>query len=288
VSSGGCSSAWAAPDAALRRFVERALARSLDTLRVRPYAYGTSQPLLELDATLQRGERVMLLLKDHSRPHEAKPEFVWSPTREGDVYRRILAPAGIGARLYAAEGTRLLIEKVAAVELWQLDHDAWRRVAAWLREAHVAMAQAVSDPCLLRLDAAYYAAWAERAALPARLAAAYATATDRLLGLPSTVIHNEFYPANVLVAERVVPVDWELAAVGPAVVDLAALVTGWDDEHAQAIATAYGDVDPRDVAAGRLHLAVRWLGWARGWEPPREHARDWLAEAYAAVAGLER
>jgi Phosphotransferase enzyme family len=255
---------------------------------VRSYGYGTSQPLLELDARLDGGERIPLLLKDHSRPHATKPGFVWSPTREGDVYRRILAPAAIGARLYAAEGARLLIEKVAAAELWQLDFGAWLRVAAWLRGAHAAMAPAASDPCLLRLDAAYYAAWAERAALPAQLAAAHATATDRLLGLPSTVIHNELYPANVLVGERVVPVDWELAAAGPAVVDLAALVTGWDEGHVQALATAYGGVEQRDVAAARLHLAVRWLGWARGWTPPREHARDWLAEAYAAAGELER
>jgi hypothetical protein len=278
---------WAAADPALRGFVERAFMRPLDTLRVRPYAYGTSQPLLELDAAFSGGERVELLLKDHSRPHEAKPGFVWSPTREGEVYRRILAPAGIGPRLYASEGPRLLIEKVGGVELWQLEHDAWLRVAAWLRAAHAAMAPAASEAALLSLDPSYYVAWTERAALPARLARAYAAAMNRLLRLPRMVIHNELYPPNVLVGERIVPVDWELAAAGPAVLDLAALVTGWDDERAQAIVTAYGPVEPSDLAAARLQLAVRWLGWARGWAPPREHARDWLAEAVAAADRLE-
>ena len=88
-------------------------------------------------------------------------------------------------------------------------------------------------------------------------------------------------------AERIVPVDWELAAAGPAVVDLAALTTGWSGDEAEAIVAAYGEVEHADLMAARLHLAVRWLGWSPGWTPPAEHRRDWLAEAEAAARELD-
>ena len=31
------------------------------------------------------------------------------------------------------------------------------------------------------------------------------------------------------------------------------------------------------VSMCQLHFALQWLGWARNWTPPAEHARDWLA-----------
>jgi len=38
----------------------------------------------------------------------------------------------------------------------------------------------------------------------------------------------------------------------------------------------------------RLHLALRWLGWSRDWTPPREHARDWWAEAKGAAERITK
>ena len=142
-------------------------------------------------------------------------------------------------------------------------------------------------PHLVSFDSAYVDVWPKRARLERSLARAYRQASTRLLGLPRALIHHEFYPSNVLVArDRVVPVDWELAAAGPAVLDLGALACGWSGAAYEEILSAYGDVDPGDVAAARLHLAVRWLGWSRGWKAPLEHERDWLAEAYGAAALL--
>ena len=110
---------------------------------------------------------------------------------------------------------------------------------------------------------------------------------ERLLALPRTVIHGELYPSNVLVAgSRVCPIDWELAAAGPGLVDLAALATGWTGADQGAIIAAYGDVDANDLDSCRLHLAVRWLGWSRTWNAPKAHARDWLAEAVGAAERL--
>jgi aminoglycoside phosphotransferase (APT) family kinase protein len=131
----------------------------------------------------------------------------------------------------------------------------------------------------------------------------YDRVVERLTALPVTFVHGEFYASNVLVhglaqeeegeGLRVCPVDWEMAAVGPGLIDLAALTAGgWTADEREALALAYhAAFVPHEnwppapeaflVALDycRLHLAVQWLGWSPGWSPPPEHAQDWLDEA---------
>jgi thiamine kinase-like enzyme len=138
------------------------------------------------------------------------------------------------------------------------------------------------------------------------LAKRYDRVVERLLTLPVTFIHGEFYASNVLVNNtggklRVCPVDWELAGVGPGLIDLTALVSGgWSAEEKEALAKAYHaeltlrderSMDLEEVLIAldycRLHLAVQWLGWASEWSPPPEHAHDWLGEALSLAEKLE-
>jgi hypothetical protein len=167
----------------------------------------------------------------------------------------------------------------------------------------------VPDAHLLRYDVAAFRLWRERALelAPRRglgpggregitwLTDRYEPVVERLAALPPTFIHGEFYASNVLVgsvdaATRVCPIDWELAAVGPGLLDLAALSTGkWGGAERESIALAYADAlsdPPRSreefleaVDLCRLHIAVQWLGWAGDWRPPRAHRYDWLSEA---------
>jgi hypothetical protein len=121
---------------------------------------------------------------------------------------------------------------------------------------------------------------------------------ERLLDLPVTLIHGEFYASNVLVQQtpmalRVCPVDWEMAAVAPGLMDLAALTAGqWAGTERTALALAYHDALAREGLPSppiadfltaldfcRLHVAVQWLGWSPDWLPPAEHRQDWLGEA---------
>jgi thiamine kinase-like enzyme len=106
------------------------------------------------------------------------------------------------------------------------------------------------------------------------------------------------YASNVLVdGTRVCPIDWEMAAFGPALVDVAALIAGpgWNEADAMAMLDAYCAVlgataDAEllaDLDACRAYLAIQWLGWSSAWNPPAELAHDWLSVAVAATERLE-
>jgi Phosphotransferase enzyme family len=300
----------------------------------RPYRYATSAPLEELRVLMDDGAEMELILKDLSRDRllrEArmtKPAFLHEPSRELETYRRILVPAGIGAHCFAAVAEPdpprhwLLLEKVPGVELWQVGElSVWEEVARWLGGFHGRFASRIDElrranPYLLEHSVSWYRSWCERArAALARsddprastLHAAldrYGEAIAPLAALPRTFVHGELYPSNVLVVRddrgpRVCPIDWEMAAMGPGLVDLAALVGGWAPSERGRLVAAYlsglpeGDADrpaaetlEADLARSRLHLALQWLGWSPDWWPPPEHAHDWIGEASMLVQEL--
>jgi hypothetical protein len=290
----------------------------------RPYRYATSAPLEEVRVRTDDGAETLLILKDLSRDRllpdarRSKPEFLHEPRRELETYRRVLAPAGIGPRTFAVvdDGRQwLLLQKVAGIELWQAGELwVWDRVAAWLGGLHAHFAGRIdtvreANPHLLEHSPSSYRSWCDRARsalsestdprAPSLLEAlgAYDAVVHRLDALPRTFVHGELYPSNVLVALAeepvgVYPVDWEMAAIGPGLIDVAALVGGWGAPERERLESAYlqgltdaGGSSPRidelkaGVSSCRLHLALQWLGWASGWRPPREHAHDWLGEA---------
>jgi hypothetical protein len=327
------SSTKAVPsDAALRKALEKAfaevgLAAARDVVR-RPSEYTTSFPLEELDVVLVDGNELRLVGKrlDWAALEEAgrvaKPEFLHDPLREPAVYAHLLAPRGLGPRYCGsavdveADGFWLFVERVEGRELYQLgDLEPWRAAAGWLAEMHGLFAGDLQHHAecgrLIDCDEAYYRRWlararefavtmdGERAQGVNWLAARYDAVVEILLDLPRTVLHGEFYASNVLVGAdasrpRVYPVDWEMAAAGPGLLDLAALVSGdWREEEREEIGAAYravagaGASFPEQLAAARLHLAVQWLGWAPPeWLPPAGQRHDWLTEALALAERL--
>jgi len=294
--------------------------------------YATSHLLEELHVVLDDGIELELMCKYLGRrsllppARGARPSFLEDPRREATVYRSLLAPAGLGPRWYGeaidpeAGASCMLLEKVDGSELYQVEELAtWRQVAGWLVGMHERLRSAVpsAEPelaCLVRYDAAFYRRWMQRAqaALAAEptadrqvrwLAAHYEPVVEYLVTRPATAIHGEFYASNVLVQQhgatvRVWPVDWEMAATGPALIDLAALVAGdWTPEQRREIALAYWEALPEPDRTGmdlfltdleycRLHLGVQWLGWSPGWTAPPEHASDWLRDAMDAAERL--
>jgi hypothetical protein len=329
-------------DHALRFALERALEAFFESPRpitrmIRtPSAYRSSFALENVDLEFSTGDPLRLVFKNlspgalSSAGRTAKPPFLLDPSREIQVYRTILGPYGIGApTCYGAVLDRvdhrywLFLERAPGLELYQFGEvEVWRRVARWLAATHAILVRDASELAgegsLLRYDAGYYETWARRTA------AALATRSDmdatrssrlltwtrerhprlvaRLLELPHTVIHGEFYAANILVqpdgpTASVRALDWETAAIGPALVDLAALTSGkWTEPERTAITHAYWEQATASEATAfvtwpsfeqfadwvelcRLHLAFQWLGWSESWTPPAHQVHDWMAEA---------
>ena len=331
-----------APGADLHEALEAAMAdrfgaaRRIARIARRPSAYGSSHRLEELDVDLADGTRLPLILKDLGREGQladasrVRPDFVHDPLREIEVYGAMLDAAGLGtAAFYGssvdAERGRywLFVERIVGAPLVEVgDFAVWRAAARWLARLHARTPEGCAAvrgaKHLLRYDGDYCRRWLLRALTflrdaapePARrrfewLAGRYDGVVDRLRALPASLLHGEFYAANVLVAPaaggvRVCPVDWEMAAVGPGLLDLAALTSGkWTAGERRELADAYRGACGADGASDRaalvpaaweccrLQAVVQWLGWARSWSPPRGQAHDWLGDALGLIDALE-
>jgi aminoglycoside phosphotransferase (APT) family kinase protein len=241
------------------------------------------------------------------------------------VYRHILAGAGLGTPMcYGAhidpahKRYWLLLEKVAGNPLARTgEFEIWCDAARWLADMHCRLADVATYPQLtanlLEYDEDFFNAWIDRAEHLSNLRADCATnghsdvgrltaqcrrAVRRICALPQAFIHGEFYASNVLISSRngrlrICPIDWETAAIGPGLLDLAALVAGnWTDECRTELALAYYETLNRKMRpyvnydefcqalrCCRLFMAIKWLGWSSDWQAPDEHRCDWLAEA---------
>lgn len=307
--------------------------RAILELQRCPASYRSSFALEELEVKLDDGLTLHLLFKDVSLQglSEAsklgKPTFLHDPLREIETYRRILVSHLPGAALYYgavadAELGRywLFLEKVQGVKLPDFGLDTWKRVAQWLAAMHTRfgrlpdLRELAAASHLIRYDGDLYRLWPRRAQaflrqmepiVPTqalerfdRLVGGYDQVIERLLALPVTLIHGELYGNNVLVQEtadqlRICPVDWETTALGPGLLDLAALIAGeWTEEEKRAMALAYHDSlvlnngwapDVEEFLFAldccRLHIAVQWLGWSEQWLSASYGRHQWLGEA---------
>jgi Ser/Thr protein kinase RdoA (MazF antagonist) len=308
--------------------------RRVERLERRDCEYCASFAVEELDVHLSDGTRLELIHKELGRgsmleeARAVKPDFLLDARREIEVYRVVLRSAGVDtAPFYGAierpEASRfgILLGRVAGTHLWQVgEFVAWEQAARWLARLHYGPAGRLAGGCkrLIRYDREFHRVWIERARRfvcesPLRsaadrdaiigLASGYDRVVEYLANLPRTFIHGDYHASNILCAPqdegpwRICPIDWEMAAVGPAAIDLAALTAGnWNDEDRGRMVSAYWNAMSAEVRAReslqdlntsveycRLHWAVRWLGWSPHWSPPRTQAQDWLREALLAA-----
>lgn len=323
-----------AQTADLARALATSIGEGIAILDRHHFPYRSTFPLEELMVRMGDGTERSLVFKDLSRKEptdpvwQVKAPFLHDPRREIEVYRDVLAPAGLTAPECVAVATEpdlgrywLFLEKVEGELLWQIgDLDVWRAAARWLGDMHARFADRTEGlpPRLLVHDRDYHRRWIERARRFARspeasngggrvfdrLAERCRQVVDWLIEQPTTFLHGEFYPSNVVIEStddgiRVRPVDWEMAAVGPGLLDLAALASGaWGEREREALATSYREAWPSDLRPAldtlpegldrcRLLLAVQWLGWSPDWSPPREHAHDWMATAIELAEAIE-
>jgi hypothetical protein len=293
------------------------------------YEYNSSFAIEIVDVELENGGHIPLIFKDLSPlalldgARQIRRSELYRPQREIRVYREILAAASLGTASYygsvideECERYWLLLEKVAGDELYTIGElSVWCAVARWLARAHSRFAESLQDRqsgALLQYDERFFCDSIDRAIAEVEKRAVAAedragrvrqlwttsrAAMAAVAKLPRTLIHGDFYPSNVLVSAeesdlRICAVDWELAGVGPGLLDLAALVSGkWSERQRQELARAYfdelGDSQTsirfrefnKALLNCRLLVAVGWLGWSSDWQPPEAHRHDWFADA---------
>jgi aminoglycoside phosphotransferase (APT) family kinase protein len=294
----------------LRDVVGRVFGSHLKLVDARRHPLQSSCPLTVLTLSDSGGGRQRWLLKDVAgRSPRMAPPFLYDERRELAAYRALTDSGLVLARLVGADvgpgRCRLFLELVQGTPLWQSGDPAdWCRAAEWLADLH-ALAPLGEGPPWLRYDGELYAVWMRRArtfvpgARLEDLEDVHAYAVSRLVGAPAVMVHGDYYPSNLLVrssCERAIcPLDLELAGVGAAALDLAALTAGLPAPLAAAVLESYRSRLPAGPAreeleelllCARLHLAVRWLGWMPRSSPPAHQRFDWAAEAHAAGRAL--
>lgn len=113
-----------------------------------------------------------------------------------------------------------------------------------------------ASPLLVRHDEAYFLRRAELAVLEMaafstssedrlrRVVDSYGPVVEAMVSQPVCLVHGGYWPANVILAEegasqRVCPIDWELAALGSPLYDLATLVDGFASPELDRLLGAY-------------------------------------------------
>ena len=288
--------------AGLRTTLENHFGPGITVARRESHVHASTNALEIVTCRMVDGSTVRIVCKYH--PGWTHPSFGHRGgiPHEARMYREVLqslgtsTPAFHGYHTDAEEKGWLCLEYVEVgmrLNMTPLP-GALGQVGRWLGEFHAAADKAFSRGApafLTRHDEAYYAGWAERAKLLARMAEREFDWFDRLcdgfhdfasalLNAPATCVHGEFYPHNILVAEkRICPVDWESAALAAGEVDLASLTQGWPHEQVQSCEDAYQQARwprgappgfERRIAAARAYWHLRWLGEKPSWARRKE------------------
>jgi aminoglycoside phosphotransferase (APT) family kinase protein len=261
---------------------------------------------------LTGGEELRFFLKDFSASQYRKEE-PQQRDRELRVYRDLLAGAGLGTATYDGciwEESRgrywLILDFVGWTPLTHCEFGYWRAAAGWLGRLHGYFAEHLDRlrPCafLLRHDSDFF--WSRaRLALAAvsLLSSSLARRVEMLLkhydqcveimaSQPPTLVHGSYKPRHILVdvrtePPRVCPVDWELAAAGSALYDLAFISAGFEPEWLERMLDAYRDEATAHnvrlpdraemryvVACFHLHKILKSLGSVRERTAPESTA----------------
>ena len=302
---------FATADEPLLATIEDLLGEIIVDVEVEPSPFASRAHAWFIDAQLAGGGELSLLLKstgDEEATHPDKRER----DRERRLYADLLADEALpvprfhGSRIDPSTGRReLLLERLPGLDLRYCGLDAWelavRRLAQLHRHFAAAPGRVATCDRLLRLDAGYFLAWAERArALAAgvdSLVERYTPVAELLAAQPATLVHNDLAPKNVVAVTDVAPariaiVDWEMAGVGCGLIDLVTLTYGLEPDEVARMHEAYAEevsgsdleLEPRVVAAAQLHRTLYRLGHCRSWRVTGARVAEWTRDAERLLA----
>jgi Phosphotransferase enzyme family len=277
---------------------------AITSVRPRRFDLATSYSAQVVDVRLDSGDQVKIFLKDFGstvRPKEAPKR---RREREIGVYRELLAGAGLGTTAYygsvldeAQSRFWLLLEFVEGTPVGYLDiANWWAPAAGQLGRLHGHFARQADRlrgcDFLARHDADFFWSRAELAVRcvdhvaphlggeVARIVGRYGAFVGVLAGQPRTLVQGGCRPSNILVnvaddPGRVCIIDWEDAALGAPLLDLAYLLDGIEPPTLDPLLDAYlREARPYDLALPprrdlkyildcfRLHMTLTMLGHA--------------------------
>jgi phosphotransferase family enzyme len=263
---------------AVDRYGER---QAIVVIDQRRSACSTSYPSDVVTVRLASGEEFRLFLKDFGFSQLPKDVPDQRRERELRVYRDLLAGAGLDTAKYYASvwgGSAgrfwLFLEFVDGLPLRDCELDYWVAAAGWLgrmqgwfarhpdrRAGRDFLPRHHADFFQSRAELALRAVSQTSASLAARLGGVvsrYDRLVDVMVNQPSTLVHGSYRPENILVAcraqpPRVCPVDWELAAVGAPLYDLAFISDGFKPPELDRLWGAYRE----QAGAQNLHVPDR-------------------------------
>ncbi len=261
----------------------------------------TSYATEVITVALESGAEFQVFLKNFGSSAGVKAGMEQRRLRELHVCRDILEHADLGtAKYYGAVWHEplgpfwLLLEFVVGVPVRYCSFEHWVEAAAWIGRAqgyfqrHPGLWNGRDD--LIRHDAPYFLSVAEGAqralsqrfpGMAGRLAgplSGYAKVVTTMTSQPRTLVHGAYRPGQILLSQgphppRICPVDWELAAIGSSLYDLAFLADGFQPPRLDQILEAYRaeasgcgvevpdlETTKHVVDCYRLHRVLTWLG----------------------------
>ena len=262
-----------ADDRLLRKYVERVVAdRTGSRLAIvgfqrKRICYIGSYDCDTVTVQLANGEEFRFFLKDFGFSRRSKDNPEQRRERELSVYRDLLVETDLGTPEYygsiwnESQGRFwLLLEFVEGIVI--KDHNVEHGViaASWLGKMHGYFAQRLEllTGCdfLIRHDADFFRSKAELALLDiaqisalsarrlAKIVDRYEQIINVMVSQPLTLVHGAYIPWHIVLdftqePVRVCPIDWELAALGATLYDLAIFTDGVKPQTCDRIWDAY-------------------------------------------------
>jgi len=264
---------------------------SLSVLHRERSPYSTTFPCEIVTCRLEDGSELQLFCKYTGDIDYTGHGHRGRVKREIAVYRDVLQPLDLSQpRFYGGYTDSrtgqdwLVLEHLEGNLRVQKVEGAVLMAARWIARFHVVSQAHLGNlpvTLLKTYDDEYYQGWVSRTCefagslhqrFPwlATLCQRSSELLPALTASPSTVIHGEFYPKNILFHRgRVCPVDWESAAIAEGLIDLAFLTEGWGEDMSRKLELEYQQARwpngppanfARLIDIARLYVNFRWLG----------------------------
>jgi hypothetical protein len=229
---------------------------------------GSSYAAEVLTLTLRGGDQLRLFVKYFGPSRYAKGDVGSRARCELAAYRDLLSAADLGTAAYYGalwNETRarrwLFLEHVSGTAIEYREFSWWVAAARWLARLHQDVAERANRAQLASLlshDARFFRSTATTAICAvasvssrlgdcmAEVVRRYDLRIGRMVDEPQALVHGAFKPRHVLVDDtrepcRVCPIDWELAASGSRLYDLAFLAHGFVAPQLDELLQAYRD-----------------------------------------------